>query len=234
MHHTTSLIARRQARGRISPTLLRRLGIGLTLALASGVMAWGLSQLSFESSAPKRQVARIALMPDTPPPPPPPPKEQKKEEPTPQARPQPQREEAPKPQPANEPLKMEGAAGNGPSAFAAGPVSSDYQGGPVSVGAAASAPGVADRAAERLYANTVRQLLQGEIERRMAPEAGELSANFALWVSADGRIARWESDADKAPLKTALDASAETLRLPAPPTLSQQPMRFRLTVRAGA
>ena len=80
----------------------------------------------------------------------------------------------------------------------------------------------------------MRQLLQGEIERRMAPEAGELSANFALWVSADGRIARWESDADKAPLKTALDASAETLRLPAPPSLSQQPMRFRLTVRAGA
>lgn len=239
MHHTTSLIARRQARrhtqaGRISQSLVRRLGIGLALALATGVMAWGLSQVSFEASAPKRQVARIALMPDTPPPPPPPPKEQKKEEPTPQARPQAQRKEAPKPQPANEPLKMEGTAGNGPSAFAAGTVSNDYRGGPVSVGAAASAPGVADRAAERLYANTVRQLLQGEIERRMAPDAGELSANFALWVGADGRIARWESDADKAPLKTALDASAETLRLPAPPSLSQQPMRFRLTVRAGA
>ncbi|HEX5682701.1 MAG TPA: hypothetical protein VFY73_01590 [Ideonella sp.] len=240
MHHTTSLIAgrrtaRRHETGFASRLLLRRLAIGLGLALATGVMAWGLSRLSFDSPAPKRQVARIALMPDTPPPPPPPPKEQKKEEPVAQARPQPQREEAPKPQPpANEPLKMEGEAGSGPSAFAAGNVSNDYRGGPVAVGAAASAPGVADRAAERLYANTVRQLLQGEIERRMSPDAGELSANFALWVSSDGRIARWESDADKTPLKTALDASAETLRLPAPPTLSQQPMRFRLTLRAPA
>jgi hypothetical protein len=230
MSHTPSLNARPPAQ-----RLVRRTVVGLTLALATGVMAWGLSRLSFDAPAPKRQVARIALMPDTPPPPPPPPKEPKKEESTPQARPQPQRDEAPKPQPpANEPLKMEGAAGNGPSAFAAGPVSNDYKGGPVSVGAAASAPGVADRAAERLYANTVRQLLQGEIERRMAPDAGELSANFALWVGADGRIARWESDADKAPLKTALDASAQTLRLPTPPASSQQPMRFRLTLRAGA
>ena len=93
---------------------------------------------------------------------------------------------------------------------------------------------MADRAAERLYANTVRQLLQGEIERRLASDAGELSANFALWVAPDGRIARWEADAAAPPLKTALEASAEALRLPAPPAASQQPMRFRLTVRAGA
>ncbi|WP_374569268.1 hypothetical protein [Ideonella sp.] len=232
MSHTTPLIAHRPPHP--PRRLLRRFTVGLALVLATGMMAWGLSRLSFDAPTPKRQVARIALMPDTPPPPPPP-KEKKKEELAPQARPQPQREEAPKPQPpANEPLKMEGQAGNGPSAFAAGSVSNDYRGGPVAVGGAASAPGVADRAAERLYANTVRQLLQGEIERRMSPDAGELSANFALWVGADGRIARWESDAGQAPLKTALDASAESLRLPAPPTLSQQPMRFRLTLRAGA
>lgn len=241
MQHTTALIARRMAlrqneAGRISRRLTRRLGVGLGLALSAGMVAWGLSSLQFDPPAPKRQVARIALLPDTPPPPPPPPKEVKKEEPTPQARPQPRPDEAPKPQaPDNEPLKMEGAAGNGPSAFAAGAVTSDYSGGPVATGPAASSAGVADRAAERLYANTVRQLLQGEIERRLAPEAGTLSVSFALWVNADGRIARWESDADQAPLKSALDASADALRLPSPPTtLAQQPMRFRLTVRAGA
>jgi periplasmic protein TonB len=242
MQHTTALIARRMAQrrlqaGRVSSSLARRAGVGAALMLAAGMVAWGLSSLSFDPPAPKRQVARIALLPDTPPPPPPPPpKEQKKEEPTPQARPQPRPDDAPKPQaPANEPLKMEGAAGDGPSAFAAGAVSNDYRGGPVSTGPAASAPNVADRAAERLYANTVRQLLQADIERRLAPEAGEQSATFALWIGADGSIDRWEADAAQAPLKTALDASADSLRLPAPPTaLAQQPLRFRLTVRAGA
>jgi len=238
MHHTTAVIARRRAlrqfeRGRVSPQLMRQIGVGAGLLLFTGLVAWGLSRMSFDSPGPKRQVARIALMPDAPPPPPP--KETPKETPRAEARPQPRPDEAPKPQPAaNEPLKMEGAAGDGPSAFAAGAVTNEYRGGPVAVGGAASAPNVADRAAERLYANTVRQLLQGEIERRLAPEAGELSASFALWIGADGRIARWETDADTPPLKTALDASAETLRLPAPPTQSQQPMRFRLTVRAGA
>lgn len=240
MQHTTALIARRMAlrqlqSGRVSRSLARRLGIGLALGLSAGMVAWGLSSLSFDTPAPKRQVARIALLPDTPPPPPPPPKELKKED-TPQARPQPRPDEAPKPQPpANEPLKMEGDAGNAPSAFAAGAVNNDYRGGPVATGPAASGPGLADRAAERLYANTVRQLLQSEIERRLAPEAGTLSANFALWVSAEGRIARWEADTEQATLRSALDASANALRLPTPPlALAQQPMRFRLTVRAGA
>jgi protein TonB len=240
MQHTTGLIARRMAprqheSGRVANGLVKRVAIGLVLTLSAGMVAWGLSRLSFDAPAPKRQVARIALMPDTPPPPPPPPKELKKEEPAPQARPQPRPDDTPKPQPpADAPIKMEGAAGDGPSAFAAGAVSNDYRGGPVVSGGAASSPGVADRAAERLYANTVRQLLQGEIERRLAPDAGELSANFALWVNADGRIARWESDAAQPPLKTALDASADALRLPPPPPVAQQPMRFRLTVRAGA
>lgn len=239
MQHTTGLIARRMAlrqheSGRVSSGLAKRLAIGLVLTLSAGMVAWGLSRLSFDAPTPKRQVARIALMPDTPPPPPPP-KELKKEEPVPQARVQPRTDEAPKPQPpADAPIKMEGAAGDGPSAFAAGAVTNDYRGGPVVSGGAASAPGVADRAAERLYANTVRQLLQSEIERRLAPDAGELSANFALWVGADGRIARWESDAEQPPLKTALDASTDALRLPSPPPIAQQPMRFRLTVRAGA
>ena len=42
-----------------------------------------------------------------------------------------------------------------------------------------------------------------------------------------------ESDADTSALKIALDRSAENLRLPAPPVVAQ-PMRFRLTVQAGA
>lgn len=239
MHHTTALIAHRQRRsaakeaGRVSQPLLRRLALGLLLLLTIALIVWAISHLAGGAPAPKRQVARIALLPDTPPPPPPPPKEQKKEAPKPQDRPQPQPEQAPRPppQPANEPIKMEGAAGNGPSAFAAGNVTHEYRAGPTSTGGAA-AGGIADRAAERLYANTVRQLLLAEIERRLAPEAGELSANFALWITPEGRIARWESDGGSPALKTALDQSAEALRLPVPPGFAQ-PMRFHLTVRAN-
>lgn len=239
MHHTTVLIARRQARraheaGRASPQLMRQLAIGAAVLLALALIVWGVSRMDFSAPEPRRQVARIALMPDTPPPPPPPPpKEAPKESPK-EARPQPQAKESPKPPaPANEPLKMEGAAGDGPSAFAAGTVNNDYRGGPVASGPAASGS-VADRAAERLYANTVRQLLQAEIERRLPNDAGELSAQFALWVAADGRITRWESDAEALALKNALAASADQIRLPQPPTAAAQPMRFRLTVRAGA
>jgi hypothetical protein len=190
---------------------------------------------------PQRQVAKISILPDTPPPPPPreepkrpPPKDEMK-----QVRPQ----EQPKPQAApaqDAPLKMEGAAGNGESMFSAGSVTQDYQGGPSSSGPAASTVGalsapVSDRAAERLYANSARQLLRDEIERQLRPEAGEVTASFALWVDAEGRIRRFELAPEASEragdLQQALDGTARTLKLPPPGTLPQ-PMRFRLTVRA--
>lgn len=253
MHHTTSLIAQRhahgardrriRAEGRINPQLLQKLALGFGLALLIGGVIWGLRHWADQASAPKRQVARIAILPDTPPPPPPPPpKERKEEVAKAEAKPQPQPDNTPKPPPApaNEPLKMEGTAGNGPSAFQAGSVAQDYKGGTPQIGGtAASAVTATDRAAERLYAGSVRQLLRDEIEKQLSPDAGELTAAFALWIAGDGRITRWEFDGAAPPdptrqgaLKLALDRSADQLRLPAPPAVSQ-PMRFRLTVRAG-
>ncbi|MBT9595143.1 MAG: hypothetical protein IV094_04015 [Vitreoscilla sp.] len=236
MHHTTALIARRHAvrshaAGRALPVLVQRMAIGLVGALLVAAAAWALSRLSHDAPVPKRQVARISVLPDTPPPPPPPPPKEQKAEASKEARPQPKAEPTPQPPAANEPIKMEGAAGDGPSAFAAGAVTNDYRGGPTT-GGAASAAAVGDRAAERLYAGTVRQILRDEIERQLSPEAGELSASFALWIAGDGRISRWEAEAAAPALKTALDRSADTLRLPAPPAFAQ-PMRFKLTVRAG-
>ncbi|NDY93735.1 TonB C-terminal domain-containing protein, partial [Ideonella livida] len=178
-------------------------------------------------------------LPDPPPPPPPPPPKEKPPDPQAAPKPQPQPDPTPKPPaPANEPLKMEGAAGTGPSAFAAGNVSRDYQGGPA---LAASGPGggasLADRAAERLYASQLRQSLRDELERQLPPEAGEISSQFALWVSPEGRLQRWELDAarsepERQVLASALDRSAQALRLP-PPAHLTQPLRFRLTLRAG-
>lgn len=248
MQHTTLHIARRSAlmlrqrridaEGGVSPVLLQRLALGLLALLLVAAAGWALRQWAGSPDAPKRQVARIALLPDTPPPPPPPPPKEQPPAPKAESRPQPQADPTPKPPaPANEPLKMEGAAGDGPSAFQAGSVSQDYKGGAPQIGgSAASAVVASDRAAERLYAGTVRQLLRDEIERQLSPDAGEMTAAFALWIAGDGRITRWELDAAapgrEEPLKLALDRSADQLRLPSPPAVAQ-PLRFRLTVRAG-
>lgn len=215
--------------------------VGVAAALVAVVVMLTLLARSFisQADAPRRQVAKISILPDTPPPPPPPPKEEpKKEPPRSEAKPTPQ--EPVKPQPAppqNEPIKMEGAAGDGPSAFAAGSVTQDYKGGTPGTGASSPAPSAAvDRANERLYASTARQLLRDEIERQLRPDAGQLTATFALWVESDGRIGRCElqrsGDTPRDDrMQEALDSVKRTLRLPPPPAI-QQPMRFRLTVRA--
>src|SRR5271156_2799666 len=96
---------------------LRRIAIGCGMLCFVGAVVWGGMNLSHGTSGPKRQVARIMVLPDTPPPPPPP--EEKK----------PPKEEQPKQQietpkqevqVAPEQLKMAGQAGEGPSEVAAG------------------------------------------------------------------------------------------------------------------
>jgi hypothetical protein len=208
-----------------------------TLGLVLGTCAIALSiaavrHLVADSRPPARQVARVALLPDTPPPPPPP-KVERKEEPKPEPRPQQQPEKQPKadtpPQPA--PLKMEGAAGNGPSAFAAGAVTKDYQGGAPVIGGAGGEPGL-DRAQQRLYANSVRQALHDELERQLGPDAPDIDAQVTLWISPDGRIARWELQGDRPALDAALQRCAAALQLAAPASVPQ-PMRFRLSLHSS-
>lgn len=207
----------------------------LVAGFVAGAAGW-LRQWAGQPAPAHRQVARIAILPDTPPPPPPP-REEKPPPPRDEPRPMPQAE-APKPaeaeRPANEPLKMEGEAGTGPSAFAAGPVRNDYAGGAPNTGASAAASAI-DRAQERLYANTARQLLRDAIERHLKPDATQATAEFTLWVERDGAIRRYELqpsgdariDGD---LDAALEQTQRSLRLPPPPAATQA-MRFRLTVR---
>ena len=213
----------------------------IAVALVIAAAAWWLKGLMGSPAAPKRQVAKISILPETPPPPPPPPKEEKRPEPPKVEPKQMAREEQPKPdvpKPVNEPIKMEGAAGDGPSAFGAGNVSKDYQGGaPVLAASSAGGSGI-DRAQERFYANSARQLLRDEIERHLKPEAGEVTATFALWVEPDGRIRKIElgpaasGSAAESDLRDALDETSRQLRLPAPGAIPQ-PLRFRMVMRAA-
>jgi len=221
--------------------LALKLGVGAVFLLICGTVWWSVKGIKTEG--PKRQVAKISILPDTPPPPPPPPKEEKKEPPKEEPK-QVMREEqvkqaeAPK---VSETLKMEGAAGDGPSAFAAGSVAKDYAGGAPTTGSSAGPAGTAaDRAQERFYANSARQLLQSEIERHLKADAEQLTATFAIWLDKDGGIQRFElspsgNDGNDSALRSALDETRRQLKLPPPPALAlSQPMRFRLSVRPQA
>ena len=226
------------------PSLRRRMLViaAVVLAvLAAGSLAWWLkSQLSAPSAA-KRQVARITILPDTPPPPPPPPPKAEPKPPPRDDNKPPPPDLAPKPLQApvaaNEPIKMEGPAGSGDSPFAAGAVSNDYKGGPPTVGASAPGAGsVVDRAQERFYAQSARQLLQGEIERTLRSETTELVVSFSLWIDRAGAIQQVQlqpsgSTQDDAALQAALDDARRAFKLPQPPAGLTQPLRFRLTVR---
>ena len=210
----------------------------LACALLLGLALWLKSQLGGPAAA-KRQTAKISIvLPDTPPPPPPP-KEEKKPEPPKDQPKQVVRDEQPKPdqpKPVDAPIKMDGPAGDGPSAFAAGTVNNEYKGGPPVVGAAPGATGNAgDRAQERFYANTVRQLLHDEIEKHLRADVGELTATFSVWIEPDGGIRRFElvptgDTARDTDLRAAFDQTTRRLRLPAHAGLPQ-PMRFRLSMR---
>jgi periplasmic protein TonB len=226
---------------RLAQVAIVVLGLG-----AVGALGYGLKNL-IGSGPPeaKRQVARISILPDKPPPPPPPKEEKRPEPPKPQDRPVPQ-DPTPKPQdapkPANEPLKMEGEAGSGPSAFTAGPVTQDYTSGAPSTGPAAAsaplapvAPSVSDRAAERLYAGSARNLLRDELERHFKSDIDQATATFSVWVESDGAIRRFELQRSGDPrldseLDAALGDTTRSLKLPPPPAVPQ-PMKFRLTLR---
>jgi len=216
--------------------------VGVVAILAVGLLGWWLQGQFSKPTAAKRQVAKISLLPDAPPPPPPPtPKDEPKPQPRDDAKAPPPDlvpKAAPAPAAANEPLKMEGPAGDGPSVFGAGTVRNDYAGGNPVLGAGgasrAGAP-VADRAQERLYANTSRQLLRDAIEKHLRADATELTAEFTIALTADGAIQRLDlvpggdAAADQA-LQAALDDTRRSLRLPTPPA-GLRPMRFKLTVR---
>ena len=227
----------------IEPTswAARLLKVGGALMLVGLLIAaaFYLRKLAGEDTAPKRQIAKITILPDTPPPPPPPPKDNKPPPET-QSKPMPDAPLKPAevPQPANAPLKMEGEAGEGASAFAAGTVNKEYSGGAVSTGAAqAGGSGTSsDRAQERFFANTARQLLRDAIERHLKSDATQATAEFSLWIARDGGITRFELRPTgdgrlDSELNAALDETTRALKLPPPPVAAAQPMKFRLNVR---
>lgn len=212
----------------------RRFLVPGVLLLALGALGWFIaSQMGQGSGAPKRQTVKIAVLPDTPPPPPPP-KEEKRPEPKPEEnRPQPQEQKVVEAPPEPQQLKMEGAAGDGPSAFGAGSVSNEYRGGDVGTGVGGS---VGDRLAASSYGNAVKREMDNWLQRQPAlRRAGDFSLPIHIWVRPDGSIDRTrlvgstgDADTDQA-VREALERFPG-FRNP-PPAGMPQPISLKLSNR---
>lgn len=216
----------------------RKLLAAAIVALLVGAAVWWLKGLAGSPPAPQRQVARIALLPDTPPPPPPPPKEEKRPEPKEaQARPQPVPQPDVKP-PQPQQLREEGPTGDAPGGLAGGTVTREgVPPGPLTTGSGNGGGGGtrSTRAEERFYAQAARQLLRDAIERHLKGDTTQASAEVQLWIEPSGAIRRFELMPSGQPgadddLRSAVALATRELKLPPPPDVPQ-PMRFRLTLR---
>ena len=212
----------------------KRFIVPALLVLALIGLGWFIhSQMGSGGSGPKRQTVKIAVLPDTPPPPPPP-KEEKRPEPKPEEnKPQPQEQKVVEAPPEPQQLKMEGTAGDGPSAFAAGGVSSEYKGGAIGTGAGGS---LGDRMASLNYGNAAKRDLHAFLNREESlRKAGDYKVPIALWLRADGSVERFELQGSAGDtqtdeqLKQALNRF-KGFRTPPPPNMVW-PMRLQLTNR---
>jgi protein TonB len=217
---------------------LWRKAMPLLLILAvMGLIVYGVSKMMGTSGGDARkQMVKIAVLPDTPPPPPPPPEkkpEPPKEEPK-QAMQTEQLKVDTPPPPPGEPLKMEGAAGDGDSPFATGPVTRETNGANLDGGGVAAQPKAVDRAKFKYYGNSARQMLRAELEKTLPPELLKLGARLSIWIDEGGAISHFEvlGLTDKSAqdqLREAMEGAARHYRL-APPAGMPQPIELRLSV----
>jgi protein TonB len=184
---------------------------------------------------PKRQTVKIAVLPDTPPPPPPPPKEKPPEPKEQDNKPQPQEQQKPQEAPPEaQQLKMDGPAGDGPSAFAAGSVNSEYKGG--EIGSGSGGGSVADRMASMSYGNAASRALNEHLNRDQAlRKAGDYKIAIKVWVQADGGLERFELTGSTGDTNTdeLVRKALQQFRgfRNAPPSNLPQPIRLQLTNR---
>jgi protein TonB len=202
----------------------------LLLALIVGGW-WLATHLKGGSSEPKRQTVKIAVLPDTPPPPPPPPPPDKKIEPeVKEQKPQPQ-EDQPKPldkPPEPEQLKMEGAAGDGPSAFGSGSVSKDYIAGDPGNGM-----GGGGKLQFALFNGQLQRHVQSSLARNPKAKIADYRVNVQVWVSAAGelRVELLSSTGDEKSDEVLRQALTQMPPISNVPANLVQPIRLRITNR---
>ncbi len=224
--------------GSMKTKLLIGVAVLLLLALIGGAVHYFMNMKS--SGGPKKP-PKISLIPTTPPPPPPPPKEEKRPEaPREQKEMKMERTEQKTEAAPDQSLKMEGAAGDGPSVFSGGKVTSDDmskigQPAPVTGGPATTGT---SRTQFAMFTNVAQQLLHDEIKKRLGAKSRnrDFRANYKIWLEADGSIKRFEltptGDAEVDEELRLVLADVRSLRL-TPPADMPQPLRFQFTSRAS-
>lgn len=208
----------------------RRAAIAVGLLALIALVYWAATNLKGSSSTGKRQTVKIAVLPDTPPPPPPPkvekPPEPEKQEP----KPQPQQEQPKVQQATPEPqqLKMDGPAGDGPSAFAAGQVSSEYKGGEIGTG-----NGGVNRLQFALFTSQLQKHIQASLARNNGIKLGDYRVNVKVWLTPSGelRVELASSSGDDKTDEALKQALAQIPPIGDVPSNLPQPARIRITNR---
>ena len=158
----------------------------LVLAVLAGI-GYGIKKLFSGGPTQKKQITTVKLLPDTPPPPPPPPpKEPPKETP----KDQPKEIKAPEPKPVEAPpaenLKMEGAAGDGPSPFQAGAVNNEYKDGDVTTGPKIG--GKKNMAAFAWFTNKVDAQIKKALDAENGLNKVKYQVDVRVFLTAQGDI----------------------------------------------
>ncbi|MET3120920.1 protein TonB [Oxalobacteraceae bacterium GrIS 2.11] len=193
------------------------------------VIAWGLHALMGTKSNTKQKQPKISLLAPPPPPPPPPPKFEKKIEPPKDAK----EVKVDQPQPKNEPpapapeLKMEGAAGDGPSAFGSGKITSDDLS---KLGTGKGELGGV------LNFNNYSFMLKSELQRYLNKQNSlrhrQYKVEVRVWLAGNGSVNKSELVSSTGDEDTDKEIRAALASVPnfteAPPANMPQPIRIRI------
>lgn len=202
----------------------------LILAILAGI-GYGIKKLLGGGPTHKRQITTVKLLPDTPPPPPPPPpKEPPKETPKEQPKEAPKEPESkPAETPPAETLKMEGAAGDGPSPFQSGAVNNEYKGGAVAT--IGSDGGVK----YRWYAGLVKSQIERAIERDKKLTQGQYKIVVSVWLKPNGQFERLSVEQSDTTPEIEQGIREALNDLPAmqesPPENMPMPIRLRISAK---
>ena len=214
----------------------RNMGLIAAGTAVLALMAWGVYSFVSKVDDKPRKPPKISLIPTTPPPPPPPPKEEKKPEP-PKDLNKPPPMEQPKMAPAapSADLKMDGPAGDGPSAFSAGKITSEDLSNVGKAPVAASAGGGVGGGfnAFSFYANLIKGELQRQLTRNKELREMAYKAEVQVWVNRDGSVSRFDlvKGTDDKELDALLKKAIESANAfsAGPPEKMPQPIRLRIS-----
>ena len=208
------------------------LAIAIVLSLIVGGVMMVKNLIGGKSDKPKKP-PKISLIPNTPPPPPPPPPKEEKKPPEPpkeQKEIKMEQQAEQKQAPPDPQLKMEGAAGNGPSAFAQGSVTNEDLSKLGSGGGGTNKESVFNPFNN--YAGLMKAELQRLLARRSELKRRSYRVEVRVWVANDGSVKQSEllgtsgdADTDESirQAMTALPAFSEL-----PPPNMPQPVRLRI------